>query len=107
MVVFMSGGSRGIGRAIAERLARDGAKVALMAKTDEPHPKLPGTIHTAAAAIEDIGSRLVSPSPRGLASSADCAKPVAGASPRSIFRSIANLIFSEPPAATAIFSSST
>jgi citronellol/citronellal dehydrogenase len=55
MIVFMSGGSRGIGLAIAERLARDGAKVALMAKTDEPHPKLPGTIHTAAEAIEAAG----------------------------------------------------
>ena len=55
MVVFMSGGSRGIGLAIAERLARDGAQVALMAKTDEPHPKLPGTIHTAAEAIEAAG----------------------------------------------------
>ena len=55
MIVFMSGGSRGIGLAIAERLARDGAKVALMAKTDTPHPKLPGTIHTAAEAIEAAG----------------------------------------------------
>ena len=41
--MFMSGGSRGIGLAIAMRAARDGAKVALMAKTAEPHPKLPGT----------------------------------------------------------------
>jgi citronellol/citronellal dehydrogenase len=55
MIVFMSGGSRGIGLAIAERLARDGAQVALMAKTDQPHPKLPGTIHTAAEAIEAAG----------------------------------------------------
>src|SRR3954447_2883976 len=53
--VFMSGGSRGIGLAIAERLAREGANVALMAKTDEPHPKLPGTIHTAADAIRESG----------------------------------------------------
>ena len=53
--VFMSGGSRGIGLAIAKRLARDGARVALLAKTAEPHPKLPGTIHTAAAEIEEVG----------------------------------------------------
>ena len=55
--IFMSGGSRGIGLAIAERLAREGANVALMAKTDEPHPKLPGTIHTAAEAIREAGGR--------------------------------------------------
>lgn len=55
--VFMSGGSRGIGLAIAERLAGEGANVAIMAKTDKPHPKLPGTIHTAAEAIEAAGGR--------------------------------------------------
>jgi citronellol/citronellal dehydrogenase len=55
--VFMSGGSRGIGLAIALRAARDGANVALLAKTAEPHPKLEGTIHTAAKAIEDAGGR--------------------------------------------------
>ena len=53
--MFMSGGSRGIGLAIAARAARDGAKVALMAKTAEPHPKLPGTIYTAAEEIEAAG----------------------------------------------------
>ena len=53
----MSGGSRGIGEAIAVRAARDGANVALMAKTTEPHPKLPGTIYTAAAAIEEAGGQ--------------------------------------------------
>ncbi len=53
--VFMSGGSRGIGLAIAERLAAEGANVALVAKTDAPDPRLPGTIHTAAAAIEAAG----------------------------------------------------
>jgi citronellol/citronellal dehydrogenase len=53
--VFMSGGSRGIGLAIAKRLAKEGANVAFMAKTDQPHPKLPGTIHTAAAEIEEAG----------------------------------------------------
>jgi citronellol/citronellal dehydrogenase len=54
-VVLMSGGSRGIGLAIAKRIATDGAKVALMAKTAEPHPKLPGTIYTAAEEIEGVG----------------------------------------------------
>src|ERR687892_1994657 len=54
-VVFMSGGSRGIGLAIAKRLARDGVRVALMAKTAEPHPKLPGTVYTAAEEIESAG----------------------------------------------------
>jgi citronellol/citronellal dehydrogenase len=54
-VVFMSGGSRGIGLAIAVRAARDGANVALVAKTAEPHPKLEGTIYTAAEEIEAAG----------------------------------------------------
>jgi citronellol/citronellal dehydrogenase len=53
--IFMSGGSRGIGLAIAVRAAREGARVALMAKTAEPHPKLPGTIYTAAEEIEAAG----------------------------------------------------
>ena len=51
--IIMSGGSRGIGLAIALRAARDGANLAIIAKTTEPHPKLEGTIHT--AAIEDAG----------------------------------------------------
>ncbi|WP_435198173.1 SDR family oxidoreductase [Janibacter sp. GS2] len=55
--ILMSGGSRGIGLAIAERAARDGANVAILAKTDTPHPKLEGTIHTAAAAIEAAGGK--------------------------------------------------
>ncbi|GAA1345202.1 SDR family oxidoreductase [Arthrobacter roseus] len=55
--ILMSGGSRGIGLAIALRAARDGANVAIMAKTGEPHPKLEGTVHTAAAAIEQAGGR--------------------------------------------------
>lgn len=55
--IIMSGGSRGIGEAIAVRAARDGANVALLAKTSEPHPRLPGTIHTAAAAIEAAGGQ--------------------------------------------------
>ena len=55
--IIMSGGSRGIGEAIAIRAAKDGANVALLAKTTEPHPKLPGTIFTAAAAIEAAGGK--------------------------------------------------
>ncbi len=55
--LFVSGASRGIGLAIALRAARDGANVAIIAKTTEPHPKLPGTIHTAAAEIEDAGGK--------------------------------------------------
>lgn len=55
--ILISGGSRGIGLAIALRAAADGANIALLAKTDEPHPRLEGTIHTAAAAIEDAGGR--------------------------------------------------
>lgn len=55
--LFVSGGSRGIGLAIAVRAARDGANVAIAAKTDQPHPKLEGTIHTAAAAIEAAGGK--------------------------------------------------
>jgi citronellol/citronellal dehydrogenase len=54
-VVIMSGGSRGIGLAIAKTLASEGAKVAIIAKTDQPHPKLEGTIHTAATEIEEAG----------------------------------------------------
>ena len=55
--ILMSGGSRGIGLAIAERAAADGANIAIIAKTDEPHPRLEGTVHTAAAAIEAAGGR--------------------------------------------------
>ncbi len=55
--LFVSGASRGIGLAIALRAARDGANVAIIAKTTEPHPKLPGTIHTAAAEIEAAGGK--------------------------------------------------
>ena len=53
--IFITGGSRGIGLAIALRAAADGAKVAIAAKTSEPHPKLPGTIHTAAEEIRAAG----------------------------------------------------
>jgi citronellol/citronellal dehydrogenase len=55
--LFMTGGSRGIGLAIGVRAARDGANVVIAAKTAEPHKHLPGTIHTAAKAIEDAGGR--------------------------------------------------
>ena len=55
--LFITGASRGIGLAIALRAARDGANVAIVAKTTEPHPKLPGTIFTAAAEIEAAGGR--------------------------------------------------
>lgn len=55
--LFISGASRGIGLAIALRAARDGANVALVAKTAEPHPKLEGTVYTAAAEIEAAGGQ--------------------------------------------------
>jgi citronellol/citronellal dehydrogenase len=55
--LFVTGASRGIGKAIALRAARDGANVVVAAKTVEPHPKLPGTIHTAAKEIEEAGGR--------------------------------------------------
>ena len=53
--IFITGGSRGIGLAIALRAAKDGASIAIAAKTTEAHPKLPGTIHTAAKEIEAAG----------------------------------------------------
>lgn len=55
--MLLSGGSRGIGLAIALRAARDGANIALLAKTDTPHPKLEGTVHTAAEQIRDAGGQ--------------------------------------------------
>lgn len=54
-VIFISGGSRGIGLAIAKKAALDGAKIIIAAKTAEPHPKLPGTIYTAAEEIVSAG----------------------------------------------------
>ena len=53
--LFVSGGSRGIGLAIAKRAAQDGANIVIAAKTKEPHPRLPGTIYTAAKEIEAAG----------------------------------------------------
>ena len=55
--IFISGGSRGIGLAIALRAARDGARIAIAAKTADPHPKLEGTIYTAAEQIEKAGGK--------------------------------------------------
>ena len=55
--LFISGASRGIGLAIAKRAAKDGANIILAAKTAEPHPKLPGTIYTAADEIEEAGGK--------------------------------------------------
>ena len=55
--VFITGASRGIGRAIALRCARDGANVVIAAKSDQPHPKLPGTIHTVADEVVSAGGK--------------------------------------------------
>ncbi|MFE3191727.1 SDR family oxidoreductase [Nocardia sp. NPDC059240] len=57
--MIMSGGSRGIGLEIAKRAAADGANITLIAKTDAPHPKLPGTIHTAGAELEAAGGTVL------------------------------------------------
>src|SRR5574340_1103324 len=55
--LFITGASRGIGKAIGLRAARDGANVVVVAKTAEPHPRLPGTVYTAAEEIENAGGR--------------------------------------------------
>src|SRR3954462_3044769 len=55
--LFITGASRGIGKAIAVRAAADGANIAIAAKTAEPHPKLPGTIYSAAEEIERAGGK--------------------------------------------------
>ena len=55
--MFISGASRGIGLAIAKRAAADGANIALIAKTAEPHPKLEGTVYTAAKELEEAGGQ--------------------------------------------------
>src|ERR1700694_5633457 len=55
--LFITGASRGIGLAIALKAAREGANVAIAAKTETPHPKLAGTIYSAAAAVEKAGGR--------------------------------------------------
>jgi citronellol/citronellal dehydrogenase len=55
--LFITGASRGIGLAIALRAAREGANVVVAAKTGEPHPRLPGTVYTAASDIEAAGGK--------------------------------------------------
>lgn len=55
--LFITGASRGIGKAIALRAARDGANIVIAAKTAEPHPRLPGTIYSAAEEIEAAGGK--------------------------------------------------
>lgn len=55
--IFITGGSRGIGLEIAKRAAKDGANIAIAAKTADPHPKLPGTIFSAAGEIEEAGGK--------------------------------------------------
>lgn len=57
--IFITGASRGIGRAIALRAARDGANIAVVAKTDVPHPKLPGTVHDVVREVEAAGGRAI------------------------------------------------
>lgn len=55
--LFITGASRGIGKYIALKAAQDGANIAIIAKTAEPHPKLPGTVYTAAQEVEDAGGK--------------------------------------------------
>ena len=57
--VVITGASRGIGLSISKRLAKEGANIAILAKTDVPHPKLPGTIFTAAKEIEEFGVKVL------------------------------------------------
>ena len=76
--ILMSGGSRGIGLAIALRAAADGARVVLLAKTGDPHPRLEGTVYTAAKQIEAAGGSAV-PVVGDLRSDADVERAVAAA----------------------------
>jgi citronellol/citronellal dehydrogenase len=79
--LFISGASRGIGLAIGLRAARDGANVALIAKTAEPHPKLEGTVHTATEAIEEAGGNAL-----GIVGDIRDEESVAGAVARTVER---------------------
>jgi citronellol/citronellal dehydrogenase len=58
-VLFITGATRGIGRAIALRAAKDGAKIAVIGKTDQPHPQLPGTVHDACEEIRSLGGEAI------------------------------------------------
>jgi citronellol/citronellal dehydrogenase len=80
--LLMSGGSRGIGLAIAARAARDGANIALLAKTGTPDPRLPGTIHTAAAELREAGAAEVLTFVGDVRRDEDVAAAVAGTSER-------------------------
>jgi len=55
--IFITGASRGIGREIALRCAKDGANIVIAAKTSDPHPTLPGTIHSVAKEVEELGGK--------------------------------------------------
>ena len=57
--LFITGASRGIGKAIALRVAQDGANIAVVAKTKEPHPKLPGTVYSSVEDIESVGGNAI------------------------------------------------
>ena len=74
--LFITGASRGIGLAIALRAARDGANITVAAKTEEPHPKLPGTIYSAAREIEAAGGKAL-PLPVDIRNDAQVADAVA------------------------------
>ncbi len=58
-VIIITGASRGIGRAMAIRFAQEGAIIVIAAKSDQPHPKLPGTIHTVAKEVEEAGGKAI------------------------------------------------
>ena len=58
-VIIITGASRGIGRAMALRFAKEGATIVIAAKSDKPHPKLPGTIHTVAEEVEQAGGKAI------------------------------------------------
>jgi citronellol/citronellal dehydrogenase len=74
--IFITGASRGIGLAIALRAARDGANITVAAKTEEPHPKLPGTIYSAAREIEAAGGKAL-PLPVDIRNDAQVADAIA------------------------------